>query len=123
MKYTYFKTKIATDWTENKPTILERFIRCILFFIPEANPNYKNKMHLVSTWLIEFVDQKPWREIGLDDEKNPVVAGPTSRDYGFWCDTNMEYNDFKGESIAREDFEGYWKEYFKTHEHLKEFES
>ncbi|MFK7815872.1 MAG: hypothetical protein AB8B92_06005, partial [Gammaproteobacteria bacterium] len=98
-------------------------MRCRFFFIREANPNYKNKMHLVSTWLIEFVDENPRREIGLDADQNPVLAGPTTRDYGFWCDNNMEYKDFKGELIAKEVFESSWKEYFRNHKHLKEFQT
>lgn len=62
----------------------------------DANPTYRNKMHLVKAWLIEFDGNEPDREIGLDAHGNPVLAGPTTVDYGFWLDTNMVYENFEG---------------------------
>ena len=107
----YLKTKLATDWPENfGRSIAERIIRGILWFIPEANPDYKAKMYLVKEWLIEFDDEgNPWREIGMGSDGQPVLAGPDAKNYGFWLDTNMKINDFKdGEIVSKDSFEEIW---------------
>ena len=108
----YLKTKLATDWPKEK-TLKEKLVSGILFFIPKANPDYEKKMYLVKSWLIEFVESNehflPWREIALDENENPVFAGPDKRNYGFWRDTNMKFEDFEGESIDKAEFEQKWK--------------
>jgi len=102
---------MATEWTEEKPRKLQ-WLNKILFFIPKSNPGYDSKMHLVKKWLIEFVEEDgeliPWREIALDKSDNIVFAGPDKINYGFWLDTNMKYEDFKGEAIEKDEFEKYW---------------
>ena len=104
----YIKTTIATDWEEKKGTRLLEWI--LTRFIPEANPSYSDKMHLVREWYIEFDDDgQPWREIGVDSEGCAILAGPSTVDYGFWLDTNMKLDDFKGQSIEAADFEKLWQ--------------
>lgn len=105
----FIRTKQATDWSKHKPTIAKRFFRFALRSI-EANPDYTAKLYLVSEWLIEFDDEGlPEREIGIDKDGLPVLAGPDSRNYGFWLDANMTISDFTGELINQEEFERYWK--------------
>ena len=108
----YLSTKMATDWQKKKPSKLN-ITNLILFFIPNANPGYDSKMHLVKKWFIEFkyVDEEllPWREIALDENDNPVFAGPDKQNYGFWLDTYMKYEDFKGEPLSKNKFEEVWK--------------
>ena len=103
---------MATDWPK-KDSWQVKVIKGILFFIPKANPGYDSKMHLVKKWLIEFVEEDgeltPWREIALDSNGNLVFAGPDKRNYGFWLDTNMKYEDFNGKTIDKEEFERYWR--------------
>lgn len=103
---------MATDWPEKEPWQV-KVIKTILFFIPKANPYYDSKMHLVKNWLIEFVEEEgdfiPWREIALDSAGNIVFAGPDKKNYGFWLDSDMKFEDFKGESIDKDDFERFWK--------------
>lgn len=107
----YIITSLSTDWPEKEPWQVG-VIKTILFFIPKANLGYDSKMYLVKKWLIEFVEEdgelKPWREIALDADGNIVFAGPDKKNYGFWLDTNMKYEDFKGESIDKDVFERYW---------------
>lgn len=79
--------------------------------VDSANPSYRGKYPFIRCWLIEFDDDgAPWREIGLDQNEAIVVAGPSTHDYGFWLDTNMQYADFKGEPVAGEYFEKLWAE-------------
>lgn len=102
---------MATDWP-NKESWQIKTIRILFFFIPKANPRYDSKMHLVKKWLIEFESDEgklaPLREIALDTKGNVVFAGPDKRNYGFWLDTNMKYEDFDGEPIDKDEFERYW---------------
>ena len=102
---------MATDWPKKEPWQV-KVIKTILFFIPKANPGYDSKMHKVKKWLIEFDKEDgellPWREIGLDSKGNPVLAGPDKKNYGFWLDTNMKYEDFDGEPIGKDEFEKIW---------------
>ena len=59
-----------------------------LLSVDTANPGYRDKYHLIRSWLIEFDDNgDPWREIGLDGLEGFVVAGPSDEHYGFWLDT------------------------------------
>lgn len=98
---------MATDWAESEPDgATEKVLRKL---IPEANPSYREKMHVVSAWYIEFTeDGLPFREIGVDTSGTPVVAGPSSIDYGFWLDTNMTISDFDGIEIQESEFERLW---------------
>jgi len=108
----YLSTTMATDWTEKEPWQI-KLLNKILFFIPKSNPGYDSKMHLVEKWLVEFTNEDgeliPWREIALDSFGDVVFAGPDKKNYGFWLDTNMKYEDFKGEPIEKSEFEKYWK--------------
>jgi len=108
----YLKTKKATDWPKEK-NWKEKLITIILFFIPRANPDYENRMYLVKSWLIEFLENDgellPWREIALDENGNPIFAGPDKRNYGFWQETKMKYEDFEGNLIDKNEFERLWK--------------
>jgi hypothetical protein len=111
-KMKYLATSMATDWPEKEP-LKVKVIKTILFFIPKANPGYDSKMHLVKKWLIEFDEEDgkllPLREIGLGSNGTPVFAGPDKKNYGFWLDTNMKYEDFDGEPVAKDEFERIWK--------------
>ena len=99
---------MATDWPE-RVSAMERVTKLMLFFIPQANPGYESKMHLIKEWLIEFDDDgHPDREMGLDINGRVVIAGPSDTDYGFWLDTNMKAEDFDGETVPQETFEALW---------------
>jgi hypothetical protein len=99
----FLRTTLATDFAEPS-NWRER-----LTDVNTANPNYRGKYHLVHAWLIEFdAEGLPWREIGLDEHGDVVLAGPSKTDYGFWHDTNMQYPDFAGEPITEEHFESMW---------------
>ena len=106
----YLRTTLATDWKLEK-TLSLRVIEKILWFIPKANPDYENKLHLVKEWVIEFDESGlPDREIGLDLNGNLVLSGPNSNNYGFWLDSNMLFKDFQGTNCSAEFFDQTWRE-------------
>ncbi len=79
-------------------------------FVPEANPGYRDKMHLIDSWYVEFDEQGlPGREVGVDAAGQPVVAGPSTTDYGFWLNTNMKLADFDGDKLDKQEFEALWE--------------
>ncbi|MEL7187167.1 MAG: hypothetical protein AAFN50_12145 [Pseudomonadota bacterium] len=101
------RTTIATDWDDpaDEPAVSKVLRRILL----EANPTYRKNMHLVDAWYIEFTeDGLPYREIGVDANGSPVLAGPSSEDYGFWLDTNMTQSDFEGVEVNQDEFEALW---------------
>jgi hypothetical protein len=107
----YLSTYMATDWPEKTWKI--KLTRMILFFIPIANPDYESKLHLLNKWLIEFIEQDgellPWREIGIDLQGKPIFSGPSKRNYGFWLDQEMTFQDFEGCLIDKKEFEKFWE--------------
>lgn len=108
----YLSTTMATNWNQKEPFKI-KLLRTFLFFIPRSNPDYHSKMHLVKKWLIEFTEEEgellPWREIALGENDELFFAGPDKKNYGFWLDTNMKFEDFEGELIDKEEFERIWK--------------
>jgi hypothetical protein len=105
----YLRTRQGTDFSADRPFGL-RVLRALLFFIPSGNPDYERRLHLVREWLVECGESgEPWREVGVDEEGTPVVSGPDDRNYGFWCDTNMTYDDFDAEPLTKEEFEAMWR--------------
>lgn len=105
----FLRTPIATDWPEPSSGF-GAALRAKIHRFFSANPDYDDKLHRVSEWLIEFDSEGyPFREIGLDKDSLAVIAGPDESNYGFWLDTNMKFPDFPGEPVTEEVFEEYWK--------------
>jgi hypothetical protein len=104
----FIRTTEATDWPEGRSRRL-RIVSALLFFLPQSNPGYEGRYHLIREWLVEFdEDGLPWREVGLGADGMPVVAGPDDRNLGFWTDTNVRWGDITGEEIDRDEFERQW---------------
>ncbi len=107
----YLRTKLGTSF--KKKSLGNKALRILLFFIPEANLGYRNKIHLVREWLVEFDEEGiPFREIGLDQFGKPLLAGPDERNYSLWSDTGMKVKDFEGEEVSEAVFETMWNSYF-----------
>jgi len=109
----YLSTKRATSFGERRG-VLRQIVRWLTSGL-NANPDYVNELPLVRRWIVEFGDDGlPWRELGLDDSGSVIVAGPDSRNYGFWNDTNMTVRDFVGDEIAKEFFESEWHRFYAS---------
>ncbi|UOP04094.1 hypothetical protein [Conchiformibius kuhniae] len=71
--------------------------RLLLRLLPCANPDFEPQIHLVCTWLLAFeaADQAPVREIGLDAAGRVIIKTPDARNYGYWTDNHLTYQDFQ----------------------------
>lgn len=102
MKYLSF----PSPWEhhkEEKRSFIEKFLQMIL---PVANPDFDDKIKDVYFWMVEFDDEGiPIREIGLDQNKKVILKMPYQRNYGFWTDNNMQYDDFKTD-FSTQDIDG-----------------
>jgi hypothetical protein len=104
----YLRTRQGTGFSAKTPVAL-RVVRALLFFIPDGNPDYEKRLHMVHEWLVECGESgEPWREVGIDKDGTPIVSGPDDRNYGFWCDTNMRWGDLHGEPVTKAEFEAMW---------------
>ena len=87
-----------------------------------SNPDFNDKILYVAQWFVEYDEEcnTSWREIGLDINKKIIVKMPDERNYGFWLDTNMEFEDFKKElgfqMITQEEFEDLWNSVYYDRE-------
>ena len=104
----YLSTTLATSGSATAQpgsTAIARFLDRF-----DANSDYNHK--LVQKWYVEFGDDDyPCREIGLDRNETPVLAGPNDRNYGFWLDTNMKFDDFERIEITAEQFKEKWNDW------------
>lgn len=94
------------------------FLRKIFsYLVPKANPDYDHLIKLVSSWVLEFEDKNstPNREIGLDSKGDVLMKMPYNNNYGYWCDNNLTYNEFKedfsSQITSREVFEQKWNQF------------
>jgi len=116
----YLRSKLGTDSNEPKESsniknslFWDLIAKVLTLIIPNANPDYEKTLHLVDEWLIEFgEDGIPDREIGLNSQGIPILAGPDERNYGYWHDTNMRINDFENNEISSDYFQEKWNVFF-----------
>ena len=107
----YLKIK---DEPNKEPIMHRAFINLLGLVIPKANPDFENKISSVNYWLLEFPDKAsvPDREVGLDKDGNVIMATPDARNFGFWTDNDLTFEDFKDsfetEEILKEYFEEKW---------------
>ena len=107
---------------ESKSTKMREFltnsvVRYLKKMLPEANPDFEEKIDEVKIWLIE-IDREtkyPNREIGIDKDGRVIMIMPYERNYGYWTDNNLQEKDFKShfetEEIAEMEFNRLWKEF------------
>ena len=99
---------------ENKnPNFLEKILT--KFFSPAKFDDQKK----VKYWLLEFA-YNDWnykyeiqREIGLDENKNPILKLPNEKNkLGYWMDEDVDYDYFKKhlktEDLSKEKFSTLW---------------
>ena len=87
-----------------------RLIKKILFFIPRSNPDTEKLYPQVRTWALELSDEGwPQREIGLNNDGEPLFCTPNSRNTGFW--TDMAAKTFEPSelgTLSDQEFERLW---------------
>ena len=99
MKYFEFKFNQQSN-VKKESRLKELFYifvkKTLALFLPKANPDFDSIYEKVVIWLIEYDDVKNYskREVGLDENRQPIVKGPYKKNLGFWVDSNMTYEDF-----------------------------
>lgn len=84
--------------------------------IAKANPDFDDKIEMVSEWLVEFDNEGiPNREVGLDETGVAIVKMPWNDNYGYWVDNNLTeqdfYKTFEVVKIEKLDFERLWESF------------
>ncbi len=94
MKYLKFSLPFEANKKENN--FFQKIVRSTLTTIlPISNPDFENKIEDVVYWLLEFdEDDVPIREIGLDKNNEVILKMPYKKNYGFWTDNELLYDDF-----------------------------
>jgi len=94
MKYLKFSLPIEVKKKEENfsQKIISKILKTIL---PISNPDFENRIDDVKHWLVEFDEENiPTREIGLDGDSEVILKMPHKKNYGFWTDNELFYDDF-----------------------------
>lgn len=80
-----------------KSFCLNIFLSIVKFITPMANPDFESKINNIPYWLLEFEDDKsfPTREIGIDSNDKVIAKMPYNKNYGYWTDSQLKYQDFR----------------------------
>ena len=111
--------EIETDQrAHGKPSLVERVIRK---FIPAANPDIEGLIEKTRYWWLEYDELgAPQREIGFDENKEPVVLAPVGENTGFLVDSSDNWLNYKEQSKeAAEGFESTWQSLWPKFKHLE----
>ena len=117
-EYTYIAFDVEPDHSEKKPSIWHKLL---LKFVPEANPDFEDKISLVRTWLAEVDNSSllPEREIGIGDNGDVLMIMPWRNNYGYWTDNNLKLNDvhthFDVKTITEDSFKEQWERFENSH--------
>jgi len=105
----YYSTTLCTNWTKeemNRPII--RILYFIFYFF-RANPDNEKFYPQVKKWFLEIgEDGLAAREIGIDEDDNPLFSAPNDRNWGFFTDSDEGFEDDDLVSIDMNEFEDMW---------------
>jgi hypothetical protein len=106
----YGSTNLATDWkTKDTEGWGVRLLRVLFIFIPRANKDNEKFYPLVKQWWLEVDDQGvPVREIGVDENGEPLFSAPNERNYGLWTDSNNTFSPEEMDVFEKEKFIAAW---------------
>lgn len=85
-----------------------------IFISFSANPDFDDKIEDVVQWFIEYDDVRGHianREIGIGQNGKIIVKMPDERNYGYWLDTNCDWDGFNKmgiHMITEKEFNDLW---------------
>ena len=96
-------------------------VKILSTILPKANPDFDKLIDKVDYWLVEYnrTENAAWREIGFDKNDHSIVAMPLGKNYGYWTDNNLTFDDFETfgvTAITKDKFENEWTEFEKRKE-------
>jgi hypothetical protein len=116
MIYIKFNSEPSVNKSYSVSAFRKIFLFIIRYIFPKANPDFDNKIDDVRIWFLEFENTKdfPNREIGIDSNDNVIVKMPYKKNYGYWIDNNLKFDDFNRiftiEYINQVEFDNKWNE-------------
>ena len=106
----YYSTTLATSIPASDWRV--KLFRTVFFFIPSANPDFESSYPKVRHWYVEIDESgNAVREIGLDAQGEPIVAGPWGENYGFWTDSPGPFPTESSDQLSAVDFEQKWADF------------
>ena len=111
------ETVLATSGTrEAPPRAMRALIWVLTRLLPLANPDFEDRYPEVAKWWVEIDPAGvPRRELGLDADGRPIVAGPFGENFGFWTDSNMVFEAEEYPTVSSDLFEAAWSSFKSSH--------
>lgn len=114
MKYFKFhNNKFNTESNSGSYSFWHKFLQ---YFIKKisCNPDFEENCKNINFWYIEFDDAEfhlAIKEMGVDKNGKVVFWAPSKRNYGYWCDSDVDielYKQFNITYITKDEFYAYW---------------
>jgi hypothetical protein len=113
-------TKATGPSASPHPSKIERTLTWFTHRVfPLANPDFEDVYPRVCNWWVEInAAGVPQRELGFDDSREMIVAGPIGRNMGFWTDSAMVFEVADYQVVPNDEFESAWLAYEASHPNL-----
>lgn len=115
MLYFKFKEeKTSKPETDKKQSVFWKLADAFLKML-SSNPDLEEHRDKICTWYIEYDDVEyklVVREIGIDANGNVLFFAPSKRNYGYWCDLDVDIEFYKQHfdlvEISKDKFDFLW---------------
>lgn len=116
MLYFKFKEeKTSKPETDKKQSVFWKLADAFLKML-SSNPDFEEHRDKICSWYIEYDDVEyklVVREIGVDVDGNVLFLAPSKRNYGYWCDLDVDIEFYKRHfdlvGISKEEFDSLWE--------------
>jgi hypothetical protein len=112
MKYVFIdESKIVQEDTSGTfPCIVDGFLRLFSRLIPPTNPDFLTEEDRIrASWLEVDEEGNILREIGWDEDTEPVFLAPIGRNVGIWVISPVRLAEgWKNDKLIEDAFEKVW---------------
>ena len=106
------------EWRDDNPSFLEKIMRKLVSL---DNSAFDLLVSETKYWWLEYDDEGVQkREIGFNEDWEPIVLAPVGETKGFLIECADNWLDYKGHSdVANENFDPLWQKLWPNFEHLE----